>query len=69
MISGFFRKIEETIISNNLSISSDKLSWILTGGDYKKVGEHLRPPFCVNKQLVLEGALIVSRELTEQHHS
>jgi len=69
MISGFFRKIEETIISNNLSISSDKLSWILTGGDYEKVGEHLRPPFCVNKQLVLEGALIVSRELTEQHHS
>ena len=69
MISGFFRKIEETIISNNLCISSDKLSWILTGGDYEKVGEHLRPPFYVNKQLVLEGALIVSGQLTERHDS
>ena len=69
MISGFFRKIEETIISNNLCISSDKLSWILTGGDYEKVSEHLRPPFYVNKQLVLEGALIVSGKLTEQYDS
>ncbi len=67
MISGFFRRIEETIIRDKSNTLSDNLSWILTGGDYERVGEHLRPPFCVNKQLVLNGALIVSGKLTKLH--
>lgn len=69
LISGFFQRIEETIISDKLFKLSDNFSWVLTGGDCEKVGEYLQSPFCVNKQLVLKGALIVSGKLTELHDS
>ena len=68
MVSGFFKKIEETIARNEVfQSSSNELVWVLTGGDHEKVRNFLRPPSLLNTQLVLEGAVIVSKDLTEPH--
>ena len=65
MISGFFSKIEEIIAKDKIYQSlGNELKWVLTGGDHEKVGTFLRPPFLVNTQLVLDGALIVSKNST-----
>ena len=65
MLSGFFSKIEETIARDKIYQSwGNELKWVLTGGDHKKVGACLRPTFLVNPQLVLDGALIVSKNST-----
>ncbi len=66
MISGFFSKIEETIIRDKIyQPLSNELKWVITGGDHEKVVNLLRPPLLVNTRLVLEGAFIVSKNLTE----
>ena len=68
MVSGFFKKIEETIARNEVfQSSSNELVWVLTGGDHEKVRNFLRFPSLLNTQLVLEGAVIVSKDLTEPH--
>ena len=65
MLSGFFSRIEETIARDKIYQSwGNELKWVLTGGDHKKVGACLRPTFLVNTQLVLDGALIVSKNST-----